>query len=108
MIRALSLIEAIPIARALWGRGLADALAKLNRQFWRIECYAEESIDHLYTPEESERTKVIQMELGQHSDDPANEITTNIEAAMVEIEAACASTLRDEAEELKIDPPEAA
>jgi len=91
-------IEAIPIARALWGLDLADALTELNRQFWLIECFAEESIDHTYSHEEAARTKVIQQALGASPDDPDNEISNNIKAAVAKIEGYCLPTLQTELE----------
>lgn len=91
-----ALIEIVPFAKALFGSELEDALVKLNHQFWLVQLFAEEKIDHdPSNPDTMDRTIKIQQGLGASPDDPANEITNNIREAVAVIEAHCLPVLRD-------------
>lgn len=87
--------QCLPMARALFGESLEDAIEVLRRQFWYVQVDVDTSIDDDGSDEDFSRKIRRGMYNIKSHDGSANEISDAIEAAVKSIETICLPILRD-------------
>lgn len=102
----LALEEAKPLANVLFGQPVEQALEKLDHQFWVVQTYVDEYIDHGEAPppgngpepnglyiQWQERNKLIKAAIYRHHRNDDDEIGKAVKEASAVIDAAVAEIL---------------